>query len=162
MAIYKVTGIGEHKKFFDESSYNDALNYIFNPEKALYINGANITSNVSAASEMLSVAIFFGKNSGKRLRHSILSFEPCENITPEIADAFARQIITHYSSCFQIVYAVHTNTKNVHIHFAMNQISFVDGHRYDGKKKDYYAFQRHMKAVTHLPIIMSKDTLTEI
>lgn len=162
MAIYKVTGIGEHKKFFDGSSYNDAINYIMDPKKAYYHGGANVSSITNAADEMLSVAIAFGKNSGKRLRHSILAFDEGEIVTPEMADAFARQIITHYSPYFQIVYAVHTNTKHIHIHFVMNQISFVDGHRYYGKKQDYYSFQRHMKDVTHLPVIMSKDAEIEL
>lgn len=162
MAIYKVTGIGEHKKFFDESSYNDAINYIMDPQKAYYHGGANVSSITNAADEMLRVSIAFGKNSGKRLRHSILAFNEGEIVTPEMADAFARQIITHYSPYFQIVYAVHTNTRHVHIHFVMNQISFVDGHRYYGKKQDYYSFQRHMKDVTHLPVIMSKDAEIEL
>ncbi len=162
MAIYKVTGIGERKKFFDESSYKDAIHYIMDPKKALYFGEANVSSITSAADEMLRVAINFGKNSGKRLRHSILSFNDSDVVTPEMADAFARQIITHYSPYFQIVYAVHTNTRHVHIHFVMNQISFVDGHRYYGKKQDYYSFQRHMKSVTHLPVIMSKDAEIEL
>lgn len=157
MATYKVIGIGKHGKFFDNHAYQDAIYYIFNPDKASYIGGAGISSMSTAAEEMQKTAIDFGKDCGKRLRHSVLSFDENEHISPEQANEFADKIIQHYASQYQIVYSVHTNTNNPHIHFVMNQISFIDGHRYAGKKQDYYAFRRYMKQVTHLPILLSKE-----
>ena len=35
MAIYNVVGVGQHNKFFDDNSYHDVLDYIFNQEKAV-------------------------------------------------------------------------------------------------------------------------------
>ena len=156
MATYKVTGIGEHRKFFDDNSYIDCINYIFNPQKAAYIGGCNVSSAQMAALEMEQTAIAFNKNSGKRIRHSIVSFTQQEHITPEQANSYAQKIIQHYAREYQIVYAVHTNTDEVHIHLAMNQISYLDGHRYEGKKKDYYDFLQHIRCVTHLPVIPVK------
>ena len=157
MATYKVCGIGEHRKFFDDRAYHDAIHYILNPSKAAAIGGAGVTSPHTAAEEMRQNAVAFEKDKGKRARLSILSFEEAECVTPEQAFEYGEQIIQHYASEFQIVYAVHTNTKNIHIHFVMSQVSYIDGHRYRGKKKDYYSFQRHMKAVTHLPVYLTKD-----
>lgn len=156
MATYIVSGIGQHKKFFDSNSYRDANAYIFTPEKAAYIGGANITSSETAAAEMQKVAVAFGKDKGKRLRHSILSFHQSENVTPERANEFAQEIIKHYAPEYQITYAVHNNTDETHIHMVMNQISYVDGHRYEGKKKDYHDFIRHMRQVTHFTVIPGK------
>lgn len=156
MATYKVTGIGEHQKFFDKNSYYDCIHYIFDSQKAAYIGGCNINSTQTAAVEMTQVAIAFGKNSGKRLRHSIVSFDQSEYITPERANDYAQRIVQHYAPEYQIVYAVHVNTDEVHIHMVMNQISFLDGHRYGGKKKDYYDFMRHIRNITHLPVIPIK------
>ena len=156
MATYKVTGIGEHQKFFDDNSYQDCIRYIFNPQKATYIGGCSISSAQMAATEMEQTAVFFGKNSGKRVRHSIVSFDQREHITPEQANICAQKIIQHYAHEYQIVYAVHTNTNEVHIHLIMNQISYLDGHRYGGKKKDYYDFMRHIRCVTHLVVIPVK------
>ncbi len=158
MATYSVAGIGEHKKYFDENAYLDTISYITQHGCAPYTGGANISSVENAAAEMKTTATFFGKNSGKRVRHSVLSFSESEHITPEQANEFAKQIIQYYAPEYQIVYAVHSNTENTHLHFVMNQISFTDGHRYAGKKKDYYDFQRYMKSVTHLPILLVKDT----
>ena len=161
MATYKVIGIGEHGKFFDNHAYQDAVHYIFNPDKASYIGGTGVSSMSTAAEEMQKTAVNFGKDCGKRLRHSVLSFDEKEHISPEQAKEFADKIIQHYAPEYQILYSVHTNTDNPHIHFVMNQISFVDGHRYAGKKQDYYAFHRYMKRVTHLPILLSKDKEVE-
>lgn len=152
MATYKVTGIGEHGKFFDENSYRDAISYISRNNTVAYTGGANVASIETAASEMKETAAFFHKNSGKRLRHSILSYAESEQVTPEMADEFAKKIIQHYAPEYQIVYAIHEDNDYVHTHFVMNQVSYKDGHRYQGKKKDYYDFQRCIKHVTHLPV----------
>lgn len=154
MATYKVTGYQEYQKFYDENSYYSAINYITDPEKAVYIGG-NVHSIQTAASEMEQLAYLHHKEKGKKVRHSILAFAPHEHITPEMAHLFAEQIIVHYTPTNQIVYAVHGNTDNTHIHFVMNQIGF-DGQRYQGKKKDYYDFNHHMHCVTGLPIIPVK------
>lgn len=155
MAIYSVIGVGEHKKFFDENSYNDVIHYILNPKKARYSDGSPIFSVQTAADEMLNVAVKFGKNSGKRLRHSVLAFAPSDNVKAMMTNNFAQDIIQYYAPEYQIVYAVHTNTDDIHIHFVMNQISHIDGHRYRGDKADYYAFQSYMKTIIHRPVIMS-------
>lgn len=156
MSTYRVIGIGERGKFFDENAYHDANAYIFNHKKAVYIGGAGITSAETAAEEMQQVARYFGKDKGKRVRHSVLSFAEKENVTAEQADRFAKEIIQFYAPEFQITYAVHENTDDTHIHFLMNQISHQDGHRYEGKKKDYYGFMEHIKSVTHFPVIPVK------
>ena len=120
MANYSVIGVGQHKKYFDKNAYHDISNYICNPAKAAYVGGAGVSSLETAGAEMEQVAIKFGKNSGKRLRHSVLSFDSKENVSPEKANAYAQKIIQFYAPEYQIAYAVHTNTDNVHIHLAMN------------------------------------------
>ena len=156
MAQYKVTGIGEHGKFFDDNAYHDAIDYIFRSDKAAHIGGCNVTSSQTAAREMEQTAAAFGKSCGKRVRHSILSFVAREHVSLEEANDYAQAIIGHYAPEYQMVYAVHANTEHPHIHFVMNQISYVDGHRYQGRKKDYYDFLQHMKRVTHVPVIPAK------
>ena len=155
MANYHVIGVGEHHKFFDENAYRDSIGYIFRPDHAKYIGGYAIQNLDMAAIEMQATAQAFGKDSGKRIRHSVLSFTPHEMkyITPEKASIWAQRIIRFYGYEYQIVYAVHTNTDNLHIHFVMNQISYRDGHRYRGKKKDYYEFMKFVHLITELPIV---------
>lgn len=158
MATYRVCGVGQPGKYFDDRVYNDTINYVFDPDSAAYIGGAGIQSLPLAAEEMRRTAVSFGKDKGKRVRHSVLSFDESESVTPEQANGYAREIIQHYAPEYQIVFAVHTNTDNVHVHFVMNQVAHTDGHRYEGKKKDFYDFRRHMARVTHLPILLVKDS----
>ncbi len=152
MAVYNVIGVGEKGKFFDPNSYRDAINYIAKSDHACYVGGANLTSIETAAEEMQQNAAKFHKDKKKRIRHSVLSFKPDENVTAEMANEYAQQMIQHYAPEYQIAYAVHDNTENTHIHFVMNMVS-LNGEKYGGKKKDYYDFQRYMKRVCHLPIM---------
>ncbi len=158
MATYEVIGVGEYAKYFDEQAYQNTVQYVLNREHTAYCGGANIEDLNSAAEEMEAVAVQYGKNSGKRVRHSVLSFSRAEEerISPQVANFYAKRIVEYYAPEYQIIYGVHNNTDNLHIHFLMNQISYVDGHRYAGKKKDYYGFQKHIRNVTHLPIIAVK------
>ena len=80
MATYKVAGVGEHGKFFDGNSYQDAINYVCNPQKAAFVGGCNVTSADTAAMEMKKTAVAFGKDKGKRVRHSIISFDQREHV----------------------------------------------------------------------------------
>lgn len=153
---YTVTGIGEHGKFFDNNAYRDSINYIFSPEKAAYIGGCNVSCAERAAQEMEQTAEIFHKNKGKRVRHSIISFDAKSGMDAENAKICADKIIQYYAPEYQIVYAVHDNTDNVHIHLVMNQIAYTDGHRYQGKKKDFYDFQKYIGDITKRPVIYAK------
>ena len=155
MSTYKVFGRGE-THFFDSNSYQNCIQYITNPQKAMFVGGCNVSSIKAAAAEMQQTARSFRKDCGKRVRHSELSFSESEIVTPEMANEYAQRIIAFYAPEYQIVYAVHVNTSHTHIHFVMNQVSFVDGHRYQGKKYDYYQFLAHIRSVTHLVVIPVK------
>ena len=48
-------------------------------------------------------------------------------ITPEEAQWIAEDVARFYSSRYQICYGVHLNTDDLHIHFALNTVSFIDG-----------------------------------
>lgn len=159
MATYKVIGVGQHKKYFDGNSYHDVINYIFGHASSI---GGNVQSAETAADEMLYVANHFNKNKGKRLRHSMLSFSKGERVSPEIANNYALGIIQYYADEYQIVYAVHNNTDEVHIHFVMNQVSYKDGYKYTGQKKDYYGFKKYIESIIGTYVILdTKDNKIE-
>lgn len=48
---------------------------------------------------------------------------------------------------YQCAYAVHQDTNNLHIHFVYNSVSFIDGHRYYGTKKEYYDLVGYIKGL---------------
>ena len=142
--MYKVIGVGEHGKYFDEGAYAQVIGYV--RSHALLFGALNIRNYCEAAEEMLQNAKRWGKNSGKRVRHSVLSFGYDDPITPIQAASMADSILAFYEE-YQIVYAVHHNKEGMHIHFVMNQVS-LQGSRYRGQKADYYAFRQWMQMVT--------------
>lgn len=135
-------------KYQDKTAYTDTLEYCMKPSKTPsgLIGGRNIDTDY-AVQEMETVSQTFGKVTGNKLRHFILSFSPEENMTADEVAHIADQVAGHYSDRYQIVYAVHEDTNCPHAHFAMNHVSFRDGRHYYGTKQDYYDFQEHIKEV---------------
>ena len=146
MASYKV--IHQPGQYHDSSALNDVLGYCLQPKKTPggFIFSRNVDANY-AAEEMNDVATAYGKDSGLRLRHSVLSFSPNEEIDKADATEIAQQVLEYYGDKYQIVAAIHEDTDNPHIHFVMNQVSFQNGAKYRGQKDDYYRFERYLKGV---------------
>ena len=146
MAVYQV--IHTPCQYCDQSAINDVVAYCLQerktPQNLIFAHGVDPQY---AASEMHDVAAVYGKDSGLRLRHSVLSFAPNENISAAEAAEIAQEAIDFYGDNYQIVSAVHEDTDDIHIHIVMNKISFVDGSRYRGKKSDYYQYQKHLKSI---------------
>lgn len=156
MAVCKVitqvseTGkaMGMAKKYHDEDTYADVMQYVCSPYKAPngLIGGFGVDL-YQAIEQFTRTAQFYGKTKGIHLRHIILSFSPDERVTPAQAKQIAYEIALFYANRYQIVFVVHTDSENLNVHFVMNTVSYIDGLKYEGKKKDYYDFQGHAKAV---------------
>jgi len=146
MAIYKV--INHAGKYWDNHSCRDVLDYATSSERIqpYGIFGGAVLPEI-AADAMEGVARAYRKDSGVHLRHSVLSFAPDEGVSVEDAKDIARETIKYYKNDYQIVAAVHADTDYPHIHFVMNTVSYRDGAKYHGEKKDYYAFQQYMNEI---------------
>ena len=70
------------------------------------------------------------------LRHWIISFGARDLISPIQAYYIAVEAARFYADRYQLVFAVHEDTDQVHVHFVMNQVSYVDGRKYSGTKKN--------------------------
>ncbi len=98
------------------------------------------TNPIDAAFQFRAVKKFFRKEgeSRRQLRHFIVSFEENLCVDAYTASVMAREIAGYYADRYQIIYAVHEDTDNVHIHFGMNTVSYVDGSMYSEGYGDYY------------------------
>jgi len=102
-----------------------------------------------AAYEMQLIAEVYGKTEGLRLRHMVLSFSAEEMKFGRTrkyieVERIAQYAASYYKNDYQIIYAVHEDAKNLHIHFVMNTVSYRTGRKYRGDKADYYAFQSYL------------------
>ena len=121
--------------YFEENAISNTIHYIIKPEKALHGliggYGVNLLNEQTMINSFKNVKKIYHKEKGRQLKHFIVSFSTAENITPILAYQIAWEIATLYSDKFQVIFAVHEETQNVHIHFIINTVSFTDGHMFD-------------------------------
>lgn len=134
-------------KYHDPYAKEDLINYILNPQKARHYScGYNVNFD-NPADSMEQVSAHYNKTDGVQLRHFIISFHPTELDKPKIANAIAMQIAGFFVFEYQTVYAVHEDKYHLHIHMVINSVSYVDGHRYKGTKKEFYDFKNYLSEV---------------
>ena len=109
------------------------LTYVTNDLKTvagLYVGGRHISDISHATEEMMEVKAFYGKLDGRVATHGVISLDE-EESNPENAGKLMELLNDLMKEVFpehQVVYAVHTNTDNLHIHFILNTVGM------DGKK----------------------------
>lgn len=87
--------------------------------------------------EMINVKKQFFKTDGIQCFHAVQSFVKGE-ITPEQAHEIGMKLAEElWGDKFQVVVTTHLNTENLHNHFILNSVSFLDGKRFCNTKKDY-------------------------
>lgn len=135
-------------KYHDMAAIETVITYVLNPAKtdARYVGGCAINPRM-AAQQFSQIAEAYGKNTGIHLRHMVLSFQESEPLTAEQAFYIAHQIAQYYGDAYQILFALHLDHANYHVHFVMNTVSYRTGAKYAGDKRDYYRFIQYMERV---------------
>ena len=105
------------------------IDYIL--RKARFYGGCAVDVN-HAAEQMHFVKEAWNAVDGRQVYHIIVSFSDKELYTIDIDDAIglAESICNYLGEERQIIYGIHLDTDNLHIHFAMNTVSYRDGRRY--------------------------------
>lgn len=146
MAVLKIIGVGEESKYHDDQAIANVIHYIgCDGAAATRLAGGIAVYPPNAIYEMELLSAAYGKQSGARLRHFVLSLSPEERLSVERMQILAWDVASYYGARYQIVWGIHEEKKHKHIHFAMNRVSYIDGKKYPGDKKDYYDFIKHVK-----------------
>lgn len=149
MAILKTANTTD--KYQDNSARFDLINYITAPNKTphgyCYGLGVDMSSAATAAEDMRRVAESYGKDSGVRLRHFIVSFTHNEIRSLKKLSGIAWEITAYLGHEYQVISAVHEDKWNYHIHFIMNSINRVTGERYTGTRREFIPFKEHVRDV---------------
>lgn len=157
MAIFKTAnGTGKYR---DLRSRSDLISYITNPQKAPNHVFYAMVDPSDPVGHMNRIATQFGKTDGVQARHFVFSFLPTEVNSPSVASCIAQDIALYFGQEYQTVAAVHEDKAHLHIHVITNSISYVDGHRYYGKKREHY---QTMKQVRHILRRYGIDRLTYV
>ena len=122
-----------------KSRLDRLIGYAINGEKTenkLYVSGINCMPD-TAFYEMTNVKKQFFKTGGIECYHGYQSFVKGE-VTAEQAHEIGVKLAEEiWGDKFQVVVTTHLNTDNIHNHFVLNSVSFIDGKRFCNTKKDY-------------------------
>lgn len=140
MAIVKILSHGKSM-----ASLRNALTYILNPQKTKSeicgilgdVQSVDVTPK-AIYQEFLRVRKLFGKCCGNKSRtytHGTVSWAGDE-ISAEDVLSFANEYLSQIYPEHQVVFAVHQDTANVHFHFLVNPVSFLDGSMLHWSKYD--------------------------
>lgn len=159
MPIFKVIYKDKNPNYQNGAKYkdDDALhcveNYIARCRNQYEVITGGFGINLNhAVQDMENLAIAYGKYSGLRLRHSVLSFSD-EEIS-QMGRTKAEQLAVlkriawysaaYYGSDYQVLYGIHQEPGHYHIHFLMSVINFNTGLKYAGKKSDYRRYEVYL------------------
>ena len=104
------------------------VSYVINDIKTLqglYVGGRHISDIQNATNEMMQVKEFYNKLGGRVALHGIVSLPVGESGKENagklmmLADDLLEEIFPDH----QAIYAVHTNTENLHVHFVVNTVA---------------------------------------
>lgn len=149
MAVFKfITGSyqkGRDRPVTHKSLYSvkRLINYILRPDKTLDVLKGGIYCNPDTAyDEFILTKAFHNKLPEKTLSehneviHAMLSFDGQET-TPTLARRIAEELLADEKfKGFQILYAVHIDTDDVHVHFAINSVNYETGTRWHHSKPE--------------------------
>ncbi len=117
----------------DMGQVSREVSYVLNDLKTLdglYIGCRQVSDVSKAVDEMMQVKEFYQKTDGRVAMHGIISLDAEESQIENagklmlMVDDLMQELFPEH----QVVYAVHTNTDNLHIHFIVNTVGL------DGKK----------------------------
>ncbi|MBQ2836273.1 MAG: relaxase/mobilization nuclease domain-containing protein [Clostridia bacterium] len=112
-----------------KNRFDNVIDYVSNKDKTdnkKYVSGLNCLPE-TAFKEMSIVKKQYNKTNGILGFHAYQSFKGYEVTSNEAHEIGIRLAEELWGNRFQVIVATHTNTKNVHNHFFINSVSFVDG-----------------------------------
>lgn len=127
-----------------KNRFDNVIDYVSNKDKTdnkKYVSGINCLPE-TAFKEMSIVKKQYNKTNGILGFHAYQSFKGCEVTSDEAHEIGIRLAEELWGDRFQVIVATHTNTKNVHNHFFINSVSFVDGKKYYDNKVNYAIMRR--------------------
>jgi len=127
-----------------KNRFDNVIDYVSNKDKTdnkKYVSGINCLPE-TAFREMSIVKKQYNKTNGILGFHAYQSFKGCEVTNDEAHEIGIRLAEELWGDRFRVIVATHTNTKNVHNHFFINSVSFVDGKKYYDNKVNYAIMRR--------------------
>lgn len=137
--------------YLDPKSVYNITHYVTHDKNGRLLNfcGSPNTRITDPAGQMMYVKKYFGKEAGRQIRHFIVSFDRRLPYSEFELGVIGMKVCGYYSDRYQIIFGVHNNTDNLHIHFAMNTVSFIDGKMYSESHGDAIGLRKYIETAVY-------------
>lgn len=127
-------------EYVNEDALENVIAYILRLNKMELVggHGCYVTNPWDMAYQFSKVQQFYSKDGGKQVIHMVVTIDQYLLSAIEVKE-LAYMILEYFGGNRQIVFAVHDDKRNLHIHFAINPVAFTN--------REYCAFfdQREIK-----------------
>ena len=145
-------------KILNDYSNTDAPEKLidYSVRKAIFSDGFAVDPN-HAAEQIHAVKSFWCETDGRQMVQFILAFDDYENVSLDNDEIIriAERFCGLFYDRFQIVYGVHFDSGNIHIHFAMNNVSYIDGKRYLSNRYDNLVLTGSIESIAGRTVLLS-------
>ncbi|MFT4105523.1 MAG: relaxase/mobilization nuclease domain-containing protein [Lacrimispora sp.] len=149
MFFIKRVNEANHIKYDTEEDIENCIAYIFNICKTMEdqkrpghmigdfvgcshffgIHSQELDANC-VATQMIANNRAYGKSKNNLLMHRVIVFSADEDVMPNEAFQLAQYIANLYGEEYITAFGIHLDTDKIHIHLAINAISWRDGKRF--------------------------------
>ena len=141
MIIKFINGVNNNR-----SDFKGKIEYIRDPQKTNEkLIGSICCSKKYPYNDMLSTKRLFRQINGKQYEHYVIGFSPRDKIDCDNALRVIRDISGYFKG-HQSIFALHTNTDNLHAHVVMNNIN-CNGKRFRQWKPQLEDFKSYVNTV---------------
>lgn len=136
-------------KYNDDRVDEDILGYILNSKKTKsgLFGGVGVLMSKPGwiAQQFRAVRAVYNNNVGKRIHHIVVSFENRKGMIPQDAYLIGWLIAKVFDVGFQVVFAVHEDAKQLHIHFVINSVNVQTGYKWSMNPVEFSWLQEYIQ-----------------
>ena len=122
----------------NEDAVSRVIDYICRLNKPEQVGGMGVFPLYveDMVNQFLAVKRIYHKEEGKQVFHIFISFEKSLGFTVDEVMEMGYEIAAYWGYDRQVIFAVHDDTQNIHIHMAINTVAYTNG-----EYKAYYPIE---------------------
>ena len=122
----------------NKDAVSRVIDYICRLDKPEQVGGMGVFPLYveDMVNQFLAVKRIYHKEEGKQVFHIFISFEKSLGFTVDEVMEMGYEIAAYWGYDRQVMFAVHDDTQNIHIHMAINTVAYTNG-----EYKAYYPIE---------------------
>ena len=115
--------------YINEEAVENVIRYIMRLHNPLLVDGCGVfpLEENYIIGQFNYVKDYYNMHCGKKVFHMVISVDPSLRFDEYNLMKLGKLISRFFGSDRQVVYVVHNDTDNLHIHMCVNTVSFVNG-----------------------------------